>query len=89
MHMKTLLVLGLVLLLLVVGLPLAMGMGDMAPCPACSAPDAHLAIAMCLAIFAMGAVFMSSSLSRRMPLRSNRIPEFLALSSLDRPPQHA
>lgn len=87
--MKTLLFLGLVLLLLVVGLPLAMGMGDMAPCPACSAPDASLAMSMCLAILAIGGAFMPFALSRRIHLRSIRTPQFVALSSLDRPPQHA
>jgi hypothetical protein len=54
--MKTVGILALVLLLVLVGLPLAMGMlmdGDMqSHCPACT-PDGPLALAMCLAILAL------------------------------------
>lgn len=54
--MKTIGVLALVLLLLLVGLPFAAGMSmgtDMqGHCPAC-APDAPLALAMCLAILSL------------------------------------
>ncbi len=86
--MKTLLVLALVLLLLVVGLPLAMGMVDMGPCPACSAPDAPLAMTMCLGILTMG-LFIALAFSGRISPRDGRAPLFLALASLERPPQHA
>lgn len=86
--MKKFLVLALVLLLLVVGLPLSMGMGDMGPCPACSGPDAPLTMAMCLALLTMG-LFIALALSGRISPRKSRTPFFLALASLERPPQHA
>lgn len=52
--MRVIAILALVLLLVLVGLPLAMGTGaDMqGHCPAC-APDAPFALAMCLAILAL------------------------------------
>ena len=86
--MKKILVLGLVLLLLVVGLPVAMGMADMGPCPACSAPDAPLAMTMCLAILTMG-LLIALAFSGRMSPHNKRTSLFPALLSLDRPPQHA
>lgn len=86
--MKMLLVLALVLLLLLIGLPLTIGMADMGPCPACAAPDAPLA-AMCLAILALGALFMTLACLRRISQGNDATPLFLALSRLDRPPQHA
>ncbi len=87
--MKALFVVGLVLLLLVVGLPLGMGMGDMGACPACSAPDAPLAMAMCVAILSLGGIFMMLAFSGRISSRHHRTPRFLVLATLDRPPQHA
>ena len=51
--MKTLVILGLVVLILLIGLPLAMGMGDMASCPSCGPGDAPVAVAMCLAIVSL------------------------------------
>lgn len=87
--MKTLLVVGLVLLLLILGLPLGMGMGDMGLCPACSAPDVLLVIAMCVAIVAVGGFSTTFAFSGRISLRNTRKRRFLALPGLDRPPQHA
>lgn len=87
--MKTLLLLALVLLLLVIGLPLATGMDDMGSCPACSAPGAPLALAMCLAILAIGMLFTTLAFSGRIAHRDRRSPRCLALATLDRPPQHA
>ncbi len=82
--MKTLLVLGLVLLLLVVGLPIAMGMGDMGPCPSCSAPDASVAVAMCLAILAIGGLFMTPAFSGRISQCSKRtLVSSPSLASID------
>lgn len=86
--MKRILVLALVLLLLVSGLPLAMGMADMGPCPACSAPDAPLAMTMCVAILTMG-LLIALAFSGRISPHNKRTPFFLVLLSLDRPPQHA
>lgn len=86
--MKRLLVLALVLLLLMVALPLAMGMGDMARCPACSTPEGPLAMTMCVAILTMG-LFIALAYSGRISPRNRRTPFFLALASLERPPQHA
>lgn len=87
--MKVFLVLGLVLLLVIVGLPLAMGMSDMGSCPACSAPDASFALAMCLAILSLGALLIRSGTSGRVTLVDRPTPRSLTQSRLDRPPQHA
>jgi hypothetical protein len=88
-RMKVLLVLGLVLLLILVGLPLAMGMGDMGSCPACSDPDAPFALAMCVAILALVALYAGSSASGGVARRTPPLPRFLLVSGLDRPPQNA
>jgi hypothetical protein len=87
--MRVFLLLALVLLLVVVGLPLAMGMGDMGACPACSAPDAPLAVAMCLAILSLGALLIRATSSGRITLAKISAPRSLIQSRLDRPPQHA
>jgi hypothetical protein len=62
--MKKIMVLGLVLLILLIGLPLALGMGDMGPCPSCGPGDAPVTAAMCLAVlslFVLNALFQGRS----------------------------
>jgi hypothetical protein len=56
-------VITLVLLVLLVGLPLAMGMSDMPPCPSCTKGDAPVAVAMCLAILSLFVLVVSSNSS--------------------------
>lgn len=87
--MKALIIVLLVLLMLAVGLPLAMGMGDMAPCPNCSALDVSFAVGMCLALFAVGGIFIALAFSGRVRQRNNRSRRLLVASGLERPPQYA
>lgn len=52
-----------VVLVLIVGLPLAMGMSDMGPCPSCTGVETPGAVAMCLAIVSLFALVVSSKSS--------------------------
>ncbi len=75
-------VIALVVLLLVVGLPLAMGMSGMAPCPSCTGVEPPVAVAMCLAIVSLLVLIVS--------LRSSRIasrPQLVRLLLLSDPPE--
>jgi hypothetical protein len=86
--MHKLLVLALVLLVLLVGLPVAMGMGDMAQCPSCTGNDSPAALAMCLAILSFFVLVASRHGSRVSPRR--QVVRLLLLADpLDRPPQLA
>lgn len=60
---KAVVVIALVLLVLVVGLPLAMGMSDMAACPSCTGVETPVAVAMCLAIISLFILLVSSQSS--------------------------
>lgn len=85
--MKTVGILLLVVLLLVVGLPLAMDMGMVmeGDCPAC-VPGASAALMMCLAILALMALVLSFSYSRVFSAwESNLKAGFL--DTLFRPPR--
>lgn len=62
--MKKASVIALILLVLVVGLPLAMGMSDITPCPSCTGINTPVAVAMCLAILSLFVLVVSSSSSR-------------------------
>lgn len=87
--MKALGIVGLVLLLLLVGLPVALGMsmdGDAAHCPACNNPDGPVALAMCLAILALFALIVPMS-RRLVSLPAFVAPGAGALASLYRPPR--
>jgi hypothetical protein len=85
---KKLVVITLVLLILLVGLPLAMGMGDMAPCPSCTGIERPVAVAMCLAIVSLFVLIVSlgSSVigSRRQVVRLRTF-----VDRLERPPRVA
>lgn len=87
--MKLLVVFGLVLLLVLVALPLGMGMGDMGSCPACSDPEAPFALAMCIAVLAIGALCIGSSPSGAVAQRTQRKAWLLLVFDFDRPPQNA
>jgi hypothetical protein len=86
--MKKAIVIVLVLLGLVVGLPLAMGMGDMAPCPSCTKGDAPVAVAMCLAIVSLFVLVVSSK-SRVMASRPQVVRLLLFADPPERPPRAA
>jgi hypothetical protein len=60
---KKVAVIALVLLVLLVGMPFAMGMGDMTPCPSCSEAGAPSVVAMCLAIVSLFVLVVSSHCS--------------------------
>jgi hypothetical protein len=86
--MKKAVVIALVLLVLLVGLPFAMGMSDMAPCPSCTKGDSPVAVAMCLAIVSLFVLVVSSSSSLITPRR--QVVRLLLLADpLDRPPRVA
>jgi hypothetical protein len=59
--MKKAAVIALVLLVLLAGLPFAMGMSDMAPCPSCTGVERP--VAMCLAMVSLFVLIVSSSSS--------------------------
>jgi hypothetical protein len=65
--MRIAIAVALIALVLIVGLPLAMGMGDMGSCPSCGPGDAPVAAAMCLAVlslFVLNVLFQSRSLAQ-------------------------
>jgi hypothetical protein len=86
--MKKAVVIALVLLVLLVGLPLAMGMSDMAPCPSCTKGDAPVAVAMCLAIVSLFVLVMSSN-SSVIVARRRVVRVLLLADPLERPPRVA
>lgn len=85
--MKTLGIVLLVFVLLLAGLPLAMGMGmDMAgDCPACT-PDAPISLAMCLGVLSLFALALGLS-SSKVSLASESDTPSVSLASLFRPPR--
>lgn len=85
--MKALAVTLLVVLILLTGLPLAMGMGmEGASCPSCPAPDTSLAVVMCLAILS-GWSLLVASLTDRVHDRQRTLRRLLIAARLDRPPR--
>jgi hypothetical protein len=87
-NMKKAAVIALALLVLLVGLPLTMGMSDMAPCPSCTGVERPMAVAMCFAIVSLFVLIVSSSSSaigwRRQVVR---LPLFV--DPPERPPRVA
>jgi|ERR687896_124248 hypothetical protein len=81
-------VIALVLLVLVIGLPLAMGMSDMAPCPSCTGVGTPLAVAMCLAIMSFFVLVVSSS-SVRISMRRQLVWLECLADPPERPPRIA
>ncbi len=78
----------LVVLVLVVGLPFAMGMPDMASCPRCTGVDTPLAIAMCLAIVSLF-VWVVPSRGTRIASRRALVRLLLFDDPPERPPRVA
>jgi hypothetical protein len=85
--MKIMLALVLILLLLVVGFPVAMGhMGHMGDCPACTSAKAPFALGLCAGILSlMGLAILLASRRFRLSGASSR--QFLLASSIFRPPR--
>ncbi len=85
--MKTIGIVLLVVVLLLAGLPLAMGMGmDMSgDCPACG-PDAPIFLAMCLAVLSLFALALGLA-SSKISLASEPDMPSVSLASLFRPPR--
>lgn len=76
----------LVVLLLIVGMPLAMGqMGD---CPACTSAKTPFALGICAGILSLMALAILLTSQRFRPLASSS-PQFLLASSIFRPPRTA
>jgi len=86
--MKKVAVIALVLLVLLVGLPLAMGMSAMAPCRSCTKGDAPVAVAMCLAIVSLFVLVVSSS-SSFIAARRQMVRLLLFADPPERPPRVA
>lgn len=84
---KGLTVILLALVILLVGLPLAMGMGDMAPCPSCTDGTA-VGTAMCLAMLAFF-VLVTSTKSRVIGSGDWRPRRLLLADVVYRPPRVA
>ena len=83
--MKTIGIVLLVPVLLLAGLPLAMGMDMGGDCPAC-APDAPVSLAMCLAILSLFTMALGLSSSRFSSASGPDMPS-VSLGSLFRPPR--
>jgi hypothetical protein len=83
--MKKTSAIALILLLIVLGLPLAMGMSDMASCPSC-AVERPVAVGMCLAILAVLLLIVSSR-STRVVSKTELIGLRLFADPPERPPQ--
>ncbi|MGH2385679.1 MAG: hypothetical protein ACRDJL_09540 [Actinomycetota bacterium] len=84
--MRRVLVLSLVLLILITGLPLALGMGAMEPCPSCPAPDAPISFGACFAILAW-ALMTVVLRSIRVSSAAAVLKPLLLATSLERPPR--
>lgn len=78
----------LVVLVLVIGVPLAMGMSEMAPCPSCPGIDTPVAVAMCLAIVSLFILLVCSN-SSRIASRQLVLRPWLLADPPERPPRVA
>lgn len=84
--MKVALVLALVLLMVLAGLPLAMGhMSEMGDCPACTAPS-PFALGLCAGMLAVLAFIVLLG-SRRIGVAGVATRQFLLATSIFRPPR--
>ncbi|MFP5377089.1 MAG: hypothetical protein ACLGIO_09975 [Acidimicrobiia bacterium] len=85
--MKRALVVALVVVVVVTGLPLAMGMGGMAFCPECG-PAVLARAAECLpAAVLVAAAVLTLAFAGRLRLVEARLSPSLFTSVLERPPQ--
>jgi hypothetical protein len=86
--MKVALVILLVVLILLLGLPLAMGMTGPGFCPDCQSHGPPCPAGVCsavLVLFALAAVGLAASFQ----LGTSRFPRLLLALSLDKPPRFA
>jgi hypothetical protein len=86
--MKKGLIVALVLLILLTGLPLALGMSAMPVCPSCPAPDAPIWLGACFAIL-VWAVLTILARSFLLTHALSMLKPLLLASSLERPPRLA
>jgi hypothetical protein len=86
--MTRVLIVALVLLILLTGLPLALGMSAMPPCPSCPAPDAPIWFGACFAIL-VWAVLMILVRSFLISHASAALKPLLFAKSLEHPPRLA
>jgi hypothetical protein len=86
--MKTAAAIALIVLILITGLPLALGMGAMEPCPSCPAPHAPIWFGACFAILAWGLIAIGLRSIRVAATVAVLKPLLLAIS-LERPPRPA
>jgi hypothetical protein len=87
MAMKVALVLALVLLVMLAGLPVAMGqVSHLGDCPACTSPNGPLVLGLCAAVLAIVA-FTATMRSHPIGLRDRLTRNFLLTSSIFRPPR--
>jgi len=84
--MKRVLLIGLVLLMIFSGIPLAMAMPAMDACPECQLAAA--AVAMCLAVLALF-VLVAPTVAARLARRDRAFPLILLPSALEHPPRAA
>lgn len=83
--MKTVLFLVLVVLLVAVGLPMSISMGD---CPMCTSPDTHLDLGICAAFLSV--LLLTVLLAdRRRQVVAGMIRRLLIGRSIYRPPRFA
>jgi hypothetical protein len=86
---KRVTVICLVMLLLLVGLPLAMGMGDMPTCPECSSAGALPLLGMCVAVVALVMSFVLPLLRLGFQMAVLQPPRLYLAHRLERPPRAA
>jgi len=79
----------LVMLLLLVGVPLAMGMGDMPTCPECSSAGALPLLGMCIAIVAAVVGLVAPQPRLRFRTAVSRPRRLYVAHRLERPPRAA
>ena len=77
----------LVLLVLLVGLPMAMSMGPMPPCPKCNLSPGE-AWAMCLAVLSLISLVVPAP-NRRVWAERSHLRLLLLAGRLERPPRFA
>jgi hypothetical protein len=84
--MKPVLVIALVLLIVLIGVPLAHGMPSMSACPACRSDAGATALGACLAILVL-LTLAAPTLLTALRLRSSRVVPLLLASVPYRPPR--
>jgi hypothetical protein len=84
--MKAVAVVGLVILVLLMGMPMAMSMGGMAPCPDCPATTTSTLAGLCVAVLSFFALLIGLLLSN-VTLLNPRMRPSLWVRRLERPPR--